>query len=44
MSVGSAGNIWKTKAAISIGLAFREVNINNKNVTGSPKMQFNNLG
>jgi hypothetical protein len=26
------------KAVIGIGLAFREVNINNKNITGSPKM------
>jgi hypothetical protein len=32
------------KAAISIGLAFRKVNINNKNVTGSPKMRFTNVG
>jgi hypothetical protein len=30
---------WVRKAAISIGLAFRKVNINNKNVTGSPKSE-----
>jgi hypothetical protein len=32
------------KAAISIGLAYRKVNINNKNVTGSQKMRFTNKG